>query len=485
MKRISLGLLAGATLLVPPQAQAAPSPEADSRSALRAQVLRLKHQNQTMQDRLEKLEGLLQQVLQNQARPATRSPAGPPRQVTPPPPVPESPPPPEEEPLSEEEARLAAEFAAEFGSSEPEAPAPAPVQGPATAPSSGSSFWGTGGILGQGGTGLDIGLASELIIGSGDRKGVNHFSDTATLRETELSLGGYVDPYHRADALLVWNAAHDEVAIEEGYLTFFNLPEGWRARVGKFRSRFGKNNGLHLADLPWIDFPLVYEKFLGHEGFGAPGARLTYLGEGRGKWSWSMDLEGFRGANEHLVDPLDLAANKDANGDFDEDRFARNIILAGRLQNNFQLDETTDLELGYSRMLVDKRRVKFDGLDLTWRKLNQPGRNEWKLQLEGFRSSREDLVGSGNDDRTGWYAWADRRFDRNRAAGFRVDHAENLAAGAQADDSWLAYFTYYPTEFTWYRLQYQEETEGATNLKDKRVMLQFRWQLGVDRHALQ
>ena len=71
------------------------------------------------------------------------------------------------------------------------------------------------------------------------------------------------------------------------------------------------------------------------------------------------------------------------------------------------------------------------------------------------------------------------------AAGLRLDKVDQHDAANLQDDSWLAYLTYYPTEFSWYRLQYQEDTDGLTNTKDKQVFLQFRWQLGVDRHALQ
>jgi hypothetical protein len=480
MKRIPLGLLIGTLLGAAPQAYSASLSHVEKQTILRTQVRELKQQNQSLKERLDRVENLLQQVLANQ-KPSTSPTAHPPPQ----PQVSK-----DEPPLSDEEAKLAAEFAAEFGD-EPAAPVLPSLPPPTTTSSSsfggsgGSSFWGTGGTIGQSGSGLNLGFTSEFLFGWGEQRQGSSLSNTANLRESELAVGGYVDPYHRADALLIWNAAEDEMAIEEGYLTFFNLPEGWRARIGKFRSRFGRSNGLHLADLPWIDFPLSYQRFLGEEGFGAPGARLTYMGEPHGKWSWSMDIEAFKGDNQLVVDPFGLPRNQTPGGNFDADRFARNIVLAGHLQNHFQLDDTTGLEVGYSRLLADRKRVKFDGLDLTWRKLTQPGRNEWKVQWEGLRTVRDDLATSGNNDRIGWYLWGDRRFDRNRAAGFRIDRAENLAAASQADDSWLAYFTYYPTEFTWYRLQYQEETTGSTNLTDKRVMLQFRWQLGTDRHALQ
>lgn len=332
-----------------------------------------------------------------------------------------------------------------------------------------------------------LGLTSEFIAGFSSEQN-SEIADTFNLRETELALGGYVDPYHRADILFTWNGVEDEVAIEEGYLTLFNLPEGFRARVGKFRSRVSRINGLHFADLPWVTLPKVNETFLGEEGFGQAGARLTYISKPRGKYTFSLDLEAFQGDSETIVDPTGLVSDPTGAGAvaYDGDLYKSEIIQAAHLQNHFQLDEVTDFEFGYSRLQANNDKVKLDGVDLTWRKLNQPGRNEWLLRWEGMKVRRDELSGTGNDDRLGWYLWGERRFDRNRAAGFRVDRVEDLNPGGAANtDSWLAYLTYYPTEFSWYRLQYQEDTDAVTNVTDKQVYLQFRWQIGVDRHALQ
>ncbi len=505
--RMALCVTAGLGLALPHFSRAE---SGDSKVLLRAQLLKIKHtnedlqrQNKAMRDDIAELKAMLMQRLSAPAPAPAAPPASRmqpiPRVSTPAPSrswkAPSPPSTTSDEMTSEEEIRLAREIEAELGSLslDKKRPVSQSVKRPKAGPRSAApwnntrgsrNFWGSGGLPGQTNV-IDFGLTSEFIAGRAKERGRSEFTDTFSLRETELAVGGYVDPYHRADMLLIWNDAEDEVAIEEGFMTFFNLPEGFRGRVGKFRSRTGPVNGLHFADLPWIDYPAVHKQFLGEEGFGAAGARLSYLGKPRGKWSWSADLEAFRGDNETLVDPLDLAANKDANGDFDADRFKRDIILSAHVTNHFQLDDANTLELGYSRLQANNDRVKTDGLDITYRYMPQPGRNEWRLQGEYLRQWRADLMGTGDDDRDGWYGWVDRRFHRNFAAGFRVDRTDPFTAGNPQNDGWLAYLTYYPTEFSWYRLQYQEETDGLTNVKDQQVYLQFRWQLGVDRHALQ
>lgn len=489
MRRAATAALGGALVAT----AFAQGPDSESKVLLRAQMLKLKRENEAMRRQndqirsdIASLKMLVEQLVAGGAaasRGAGTRPAAPPPAST---------------EMSEEERALAAEFEAELAGEHPQAsgidstklgapatPRPGSTIQPVSAPRTARrSFWGTGGVAGQS-SNFDLGLTSEFIAGRAKERGRSEFTDTFSLRETELALGGFVDPYHRADLLFIWNDAEGETEIEEGFMTFFNLPEGWRARVGKFRSRTGPVNGLHFADLPWISFPKVNEAFLGEEGFGAAGARLTYLGQPRGKWSWSVDMEAFRGDNETLVDAQDLPGNKDPNGDFDADRFKDDIILSAHFKNSFQLDDRNVLDFGYSRIQADNDRVKLDGYDLTYRILTQPGRNEWRFQGEYMEQQREDLRGTGDDDRDGWYAWVDRRFNRNMAAGFRVDRVDEIVPGDLSDESWLAYLTYYPTEFSWYRLQYQEDKDELTNIKDKQVFLQFRWQLGVDRHALQ
>ena len=74
------------------------------------------------------------------------------------------------------------------------------------------------------------------------------------VEESEVSFQAVVDPYARADLFLSFN--DDGVEVEEGYVTFLNLPWQTQAKAGKFKVQFGKINTLHLHVLPWVDEPL-------------------------------------------------------------------------------------------------------------------------------------------------------------------------------------------------------------------------------------
>jgi len=83
------------------------------------------------------------------------------------------------------------------------------------------------------------------------------------MQEAELSFQAVVDPYARADFFVT--VGPDEVALEEGFITFPTLPGGLLAKVGKFRDAFGKVDGMHAHVLPFIDRPLVSTNLLGGE----------------------------------------------------------------------------------------------------------------------------------------------------------------------------------------------------------------------------
>ena len=55
-----------------------------------------------------------------------------------------------------------------------------------------------------------------------------------------MSLQAVVDPYARADFFLAFG--EEGVDLEEGFITFPTLPGGLLAKVGKFRSAFGRIN---------------------------------------------------------------------------------------------------------------------------------------------------------------------------------------------------------------------------------------------------
>jgi hypothetical protein len=93
----------------------------------------------------------------------------------------------------------------------------------------------------------------------------------------ELAFNAAVDPYF--DFFAVVTVAPGEakvVDVEEAFVDTRQLPFGFQLRIGKFLSAFGRLNGMHQHYWDFYDQPLVYEAFIGAEGFKNPGLRVSW-----------------------------------------------------------------------------------------------------------------------------------------------------------------------------------------------------------------
>ena len=97
-----------------------------------------------------------------------------------------------------------------------------------------------------------------------------------TAQEVELALSAIVDPYFRGDVFLtIPNLSGLEV--EEAFATTTSLPYNLQAKVGSFRSAFGRQNGQHLHVQDFTRRPLLNAAFLGADGLRGPGAEVSWL----------------------------------------------------------------------------------------------------------------------------------------------------------------------------------------------------------------
>jgi len=100
------------------------------------------------------------------------------------------------------------------------------------------------------------------------KKGMN-------LEAAELYLFAPVDPFFNLYATIPVN--EEGVELEEAYLVTTNLPAGIQAKIGKFKSGFGRLNSQHSHTWSFVDAPLVYRAFVGGEGINEKGVQLTLL----------------------------------------------------------------------------------------------------------------------------------------------------------------------------------------------------------------
>jgi hypothetical protein len=107
---------------------------------------------------------------------------------------------------------------------------------------------------------------------SGDdpaRTGVN-------LQELEVAFSAIVDPYFRADVYLTIPNL-EGIEVEEAYLTTLSLPASLQLRAGMLRATLGRQNTQHLHVQDFTRRPALNSLLLGHDGFRAPGAEVSWL----------------------------------------------------------------------------------------------------------------------------------------------------------------------------------------------------------------
>jgi hypothetical protein len=95
--------------------------------------------------------------------------------------------------------------------------------------------------------------------------------------ELELVVGGYLNPYARADAVIAWHEGTN-AEIEEFYATILRgLPLNLNLRAGKYLLEFGRLNPVHPHAWSFSKRPLVHEHFFSEEGINDVAIRASFL----------------------------------------------------------------------------------------------------------------------------------------------------------------------------------------------------------------
>ena len=341
-------------------------------------------------------------------------------------------------------------------------PAPAPRQGPT--PSSG---------IGQIGAILpEIGVLTDIVATASENKADTEGNNRVAVREVELVLGNYVDPYSRYDATIAFSD-FEAVSLEEAYLTRWGLPWEWKARFGRFAPRVGKAPSIHRDSLDSVDEPLVVARYFGVEGYKRAGLDLTRPFEG----PWGTVLEPSVGI-------LEGGVGEDGTL-FGSTRLRPTVY--SHLKTFKELSDASSVELGLTHLAGSKDddatwEVNAFGVDATYLNALTPT-TKLKLQSELYVQNREEAF-----DRHPWgaYVLTDYRFAPRWSVGARADHVRlvDTITARHADQALSAWLTFYQSEFARWRLQYRH-MERASEKTEDAVFLQGTFALGTHKHAIQ
>src|SRR5947208_10500290 len=331
--------------------------------------------------------------------------------------------------LSALEAKLAA---AEGTAAAPAGAQPAPGQPPtAQVPAGAQGAGGPSGALPvYGAAGGSVGSSKVFnpdmavigdFLGASGRNTVSP-APALEMHESEAAFQAVVDPYARADFFVSFG--EQGVNLEEGFLTFTELPGGLLTKVGKMRAAFGKVNGLHNHVLPWTDRPLVIQNLVGGEdGINDAGISVARLIPN--PWIF-LEATGqvFRGDSGDDASPLFKAVRRDE------------VSYVGHVRGYQDLSESTNLDLGVSFArghndaelgsddAVQVFTTRLYGIDATlrWRPLQRSIYHSFIARSEYIWSRRDQL--SGLQKSTGFYVSGDYQFGRRWFGGVRYDASD-------------------------------------------------------------
>src|SRR5207249_7182473 len=93
-------------------------------------------------------------------------------------------------------------------------------------------------------------------------------------RSAEIGISAAIDPFARAYGII--NGTPDGVDVEEAAIVTTSLPWNLTVKGGRFFADFGRLSTFHDHDLPFVNRPVVLDRFVGGESR-ADGIEVSYL----------------------------------------------------------------------------------------------------------------------------------------------------------------------------------------------------------------
>jgi hypothetical protein len=297
-------------------------------------------------------------------------------------------------------------------------------------------------------------------------------------RSGEIGISASVDPFARAYAII--NGTPDGVEVEEAAIVTTSLPWNLTVKGGRFFADFGRLSTFHDHDLPFVNRPLVLDRYIGGESQG-DGVEL----------SWLAPLP------DHYLN-LTVGAFNKIGGENDrvDNRIPRDITeftFLARASTYFGITDALSLDVGVSNAYTpevraeEKRARNVLGTDFTLRYSPLASAayrglvwgTEILLNSENRPSTLTDR-GFKYRDAWGMYSYLEGRLSRRFTVGFLYDYAQDIDPNQRNAVQYSPYLTIWPSEFQRIRLQYTR-VEGP--FKDDQFFLQWTAIIGSHVHT--
>jgi len=327
-------------------------------------------------------------------------------------------------------------------------------------------------------------------------------------RNAEIAIDGAVDPCFEGFANIVLkldNNNETEIELEEAFLQTTGLPYGLQLKGGQFFDAFGRINATHPHTWDFADSPLVNGRLLGPDGLRGVGAQISWtvpvswysqvlfaVQNGRGGTGYSFRNPGDDGVfyGRQTIDR--------------EQSALRDFVFVPRWENSFNLSETQTVLIGASGAFGSNDTgphsdTQIYGGDLLykWKSARAEGGFpfvKWQTEamyrrFEAGRGLDDSFPAAETFDDWGAYSQVLWGFKKGWVVGIRGDYlhmedspfTDDIARQTRSRIS--ANLTWYPTEFSKIRLQYNhdflEENEFLAGRDVDSIFFQFEFILGA------
>ena len=327
-------------------------------------------------------------------------------------------------------------------------------------------------------------------------------------RNLEVALDGAVDPYFEGFANLVFKLdSRDQTSVEfeEAFAQTTSLPLGLQVKAGQFFSAFGRNNPQHPHVWDFADAPLVNGRLLGSDGLRGIGAQISWVLPT--PWYAQLILAMQNGEGGTAASFRNVGDDGTQFGRQTIDRQLNSVsdfAFVPRLEMSFDLSPTRTLLIGASGAFGPNdtganARTQIYGVDafFKWKPANAEGGFPFvKWQTEAMMRRADAGLGlndsfAASETLTDWglYSQVVWGFRKGWTAGLRGDylHMQDSAITYEAtrQSRWRvsANMTWYPSEFSKLRLQYNHDFLEASHFLQARdedsLFLQFEFALGA------
>ena len=325
-----------------------------------------------------------------------------------------------------------------------------------------------------------IGLVLDSAFSSKDNERANF-----EFRAAELGLSANIDPFTRGYAILT--GSPDGFDVEEAAIVTTALPYNLSVKGGRFFADFGRLSKFHDHDLPFVNRPLVLDRYIGGESQ-ADGVEVSWLAPTSqyltltGGWYNKLGAENTRADNTISRD------------------FSKFTYL-GRAATFLDLNDENSIDLGGTfaytpRVDIDSRGERdLAGVDLTYRyvPLSQASYRGlvWGTEVlfnrepqpkGGFPAEPTDqpLIFERRDA-VGLYSYVEARLTRRFYPGFLFDYAQDIAGIEPSTRAYSPYLTIWMSEFQRIRLEYTYLDEARNH--ENQFFVQWTAVLGSHVHG--